>query len=248
MNLQEFVGHPSAFEEKSIFIRVMQINVSNNVPDALIGAVIGSVGATFMSNWLSRRGDKQRQYENVVQKYLLQLQDAVDSLWFRLYNLRNMGGRNVMEDSYFEVSTLYSLGKVLAYKYMLVVEGVYYNLEKMKPGLGHFLREKLEAIDHNMNRINYDNDLQRKFFRYDRQTLAESVMQKGNESWQASTLLEFKQRYDDSNSKIKLMLAPAREFVFSLERTQLNEIMQYLAEIAKRLETETGIKTAIKES
>ena len=222
--------------------------MADEISSALIGAVIGSVGATFISNWLSRRGDKQRAYENVVQKYLLQLQDAVDSLWWRLHNLRDMGGRNVMEDSYYEISTLYALGKVLAFKYMVIVEGAYYNIEKIRPGLGDYLRNQLEAIDRKLNALNYENNLQMRFYRYDRQTLAECIMQKDGESLQANTFLEFRKAYADSNSMMKSMLASAKEFIFSLNRSQVTEIMVHLTDIAKRLEVETGIKTTIEES
>lgn len=219
--------------------------MSDEISSALIGAVIGSVGATFLSNWLSRRGDKQRAYENVVQRYLLQMQDSVDSLWWRLYNLRDLGGRKNMDEKYYEITTLYAFGKVLAFKYIIVVEGVYYNIEKTNPGLGDFLRDQLEAIDSKLDYLNYENNLVNRFYRYDRQTLAESIIQKNNESTHTLTFLEFRRQYNE-DSTLKSLLLPAKEFIFSLNRSQVTEIMNRLLEIAKKLQTETWINTTIK--
>jgi hypothetical protein len=39
---------------------------------ALIGAAFGSVGATLISDWLKRRGEKIVLHENLINRYLLQ--------------------------------------------------------------------------------------------------------------------------------------------------------------------------------
>ena len=41
------------------------------IGSALIGAVIGSVGASIINDWLSRRTERRRIYEKIVQEYLL---------------------------------------------------------------------------------------------------------------------------------------------------------------------------------
>jgi hypothetical protein len=221
--------------------------LSEDISSALIGAVIGSVGATFISNWLSHRGEKRISYERVVEKYLLQLQDSVDLLWYRFRNLRDSGGRHVMTDTYFETTMLYALGKVFAFKHILIVEGVYANIERVKPNLGDFLKDKLDEMDKKYDDLNWQNQLEIKFYRYDRQTLAETIMQKDEDHLQTSTFLDFRKRYNNTNSDIKEILVSAREFIYALKRNQVDDLMKYLHDIADRLEKETGIKTTIKE-
>lgn len=223
--------------------------MADEIIAALIGAIIGSVGAAFASYWLSRRGEKRQAYEIVMQRYLVQLQDAVDSLWYRFYNLKDMGYREPSQrlaDTYYLTTTLYALGKVLAFKHMIVGEGAYYNIEIVKPGLVDFLRDRFEDIEKKLNHLNYENQLKVNFFRYDRQALAETIIQRDGQNVRISTFLEFRKCYDDPNSQIKSILEPAREFILKLERPQFTELMSYLSQIAKKLESETGIKTNIK--
>jgi len=65
---------------------------------ALIGAMIGSVGSILLDAWLRGNREKKRKRDELVQRYLLQLQDAVEGLWYRIDNLARRGGRTVMED------------------------------------------------------------------------------------------------------------------------------------------------------
>jgi hypothetical protein len=58
---------------------------------ALIGAVIGSVGAAIVSHWLTLRREEIRAREYLVQRHLFQLQDATETLWYRLHNLAFRG-------------------------------------------------------------------------------------------------------------------------------------------------------------
>ena len=54
--------------------------------------------------------------KSLANRYLLQLQDAIESLWRRLANVKEGGGgEKRMEDEYYEVSSLYALACVLAY-------------------------------------------------------------------------------------------------------------------------------------
>jgi hypothetical protein len=104
---------------------------------ALIGAVIGSIGSAVVTNLLTSRTEKKRSYENLVQRYLLQLQDSVESIWFRFVNIKQRGGRKVMKDTYYETTTLYALAKVLAVKHIIIVEGVYSKIQKRQTGFGN---------------------------------------------------------------------------------------------------------------
>src|ERR687897_3922990 len=90
---------------------------------ALIGAVIGSVGAVFVSHWLTLRREEDRARKELVQRHLAQLLYASESLWYRLLNIALRGGKAAMRDpEYFKTTTLYSLGKLLAVERIFSLE------------------------------------------------------------------------------------------------------------------------------
>jgi hypothetical protein len=225
---------------------------------ALVGATIGSVGAVVIQSWLSAKSERRRQREAVVQRYLYQLQDSVESLWYRLKNLTDFGGRVVMEDEYFATSSLYSLGRVLALERILILEGVYPQLETLNPGLGAFLR------DHRV-----DLQLAPVLYQYDRLVLAEAVMEREGPHFRTSSYLEFRARYDNRQQEARdpfhlAVLAldalerknPRREFntedayrqvEATLGAETLRSLMDLLSEIAVRLEVETRVSSSLRE-
>ncbi len=201
----------------------------------VFAAVIGAgLGALF-----SHLREKRRIREHVVTRYLLQLQDAIESLWFRLANVKYMGGRKVMESNYYEVSTLYAMGSVLAYKRIFLLDGVYHQLEHVKPGLGLFLKTKLEKID---------NELARgEFYRYDRLALGEAVMEREKDYLRTSTYREFMQRYKDINSMAQESLKPAKDIIATFEEKEVASLMNELVDTAEQIATETKIPPTIKQ-
>ena len=75
---------------------------------ALIGAVVGSLGAKLLDESLKRRAEKASLRQSLINQYLSQLQYAIDSLWHRLGTLKGPGSHNI-NDKYYEASTLFSL-------------------------------------------------------------------------------------------------------------------------------------------
>ena len=57
-----------------------------------------------------------------------------------------------MTEYYYEVSTLYILGSVLAHNRILSYEGVYTKIEQSIPGLGIFIRDKLNQFGSYLDR------------------------------------------------------------------------------------------------
>ena len=133
---------------------------------ALIGSIIGSVGAVLADHWLTGRSEKFHRREILVQRYLFQFQDAIEMLYFRLDNLAHQGGQHVMSENYFKETTLYALGRVLAIERIFALEAVYPQLDSIYPGLGKFLKK--HRIDYQLPGSN--------FYRYDRLSLAEAVI------------------------------------------------------------------------
>jgi hypothetical protein len=204
---------------------------------ALIGASVGSIGAVIASDVRKRKAEIRERRETLVQRYLYQLQDSAVSLWYRLDNLERRNGRLVMDDQYFETTTLYALGRVLAIERLLGLEGVYPQLATLDLELGTFLRE---------HRV--DDALPRAFYQYDRLALAEAVMEREGDRYRPSTYLEFRRRYESEASGEGRWLAPAREAIQDLGENTTSNLLDELTRIARRLSRETGIPSGLRKS
>lgn len=208
--------------------------VAATILAALIGSVIGSLGAVLFESRLKRRAEETARREILVRRYLFQLQDAAESLWFRLYNLNFQDGRGVMDDEYFANTMLYALGRVLAIERILVLEGIYPELEALYPELGEFLKA---------NRL--DPKLADTVYQYHRLALAESMIERAEDGFRPSTYLEFRRRYESSEHGEQQWLAPALEGIRSLQKETYEELMSSLHTVTARLISETGLPTAI---
>jgi hypothetical protein len=203
---------------------------------ALIGAGVGSIGAVIAADWHKRRAEMTERRQALVQRYLFQLQDSIESLWYRLDNLARRHGRLVMGDQYFETTTLYALGRVLAIERLLALEGVYPQLETLYPGLGRFLMER-----------RVDSALGSGFYQYDRLSLAEAVIEREGDRFRASTYLEFRRRYENEDSGERAWLAPAREAIQALSEARTERLLAHLREIALCIAKEANIPSGLRE-
>jgi hypothetical protein len=218
---------------------------------AIIGAAIGAIATAagvIVQAVLKNRADAQqrreawendreRQRRELVQRYLFQLQDAVVSLRSRLKNWAWRGGQAYSESvdpGYWDVTTLYALGRVLAAERILSLEGVYAAIEQQFPGLAETLRSP-----------SVDEVLQvslRQLFRYHRLALAESLLERGTEGYRLMMYTEWRRRYEDPSSGLDRLLDPTTE---SLQRLtperDLGRLIESLAEIAALLGKMTGI-------
>ena len=216
---------------------------------ALIGAGVGSIGAEYLKDYFRRKAEQrneqlqheaeiQRVQKKLVQQYLLQLQDAIESLWYRLDNVKNRGGRAVMKDRYFEVSTLYALGRVLAYERILILDGIYPQLEDVNQALGNFLKTRLQNIDSQLSKG--------EFQRYNRLALAEAVMEREEGRLRTSTYMDFRHHYEGTNSLVEVSLEPAKRFIAALKGPEVAGLLDELRRTAERLGSVTRIPTTIK--
>jgi hypothetical protein len=201
---------------------------------ALIGAVGGSLGAVWLAARHRRLEEERARQRVVVERHLFQLQDAVESLWHRLDNLKNDVGRSVMSDDYFAQTTLYALGRVLAIERILGL-GVYAEIARDNADLAEFLRT--HRLDPTFEHTG--------FYKYDRLTLAELVLDREGERFRPSLYVEFRKRYESPESVEQHWLAPARDKVAKFDDQQLEKLMQCLEPIAGRLARETELPTSI---
>src|SRR5262249_36905202 len=152
------------------------------------------------------------------------LQDSLESLWFRLDNVARRVGRLVMTDHYFETTTLYALGRVLAIERLLALEGVYPQVDRLYPNLGRFLRK--HRVDAALAGVH--------LYPEDRLALAEAVMEREGEYFRASTYLEFRRRYESDELAHGAWLAPAREAIQAMDAGTASSLLDEVRSIAVR--------------
>jgi hypothetical protein len=213
------------------------IDFVSTIAAALIGSVIGSVGAVLTDHWLTGRSEKFHRREVLVQRYLFQLQDALEMLWYRLKNLAFRGGQNVMSKKYYETTTLYALGRVLAIERIFVLEAVYPQLDAIYPGLGKSLKE--QRIERQLPTYH--------FFQFDRISLAETIIVHEEDLFRTCTFLEFRRQYEAENAAEKEWLAPAWEAIQSLSAEGMKALLATLEAKAKIISEKAGIGSSLTE-
>jgi hypothetical protein len=215
---------------------------------ALIGAVIGSVGAVIVENLFARRREESRKREVLVQQYLYQLQDAAESLRYRLKNLEARPQpwfEQELSDyrAYLETTTLYALGRVLAVEHIFALEAVYPQLNIAYPKL----RQQLIGL--RIDNLQVWEDLD--FYKYDRMSLAEAVIEREGEQFRPSTYLEFRRKFEAEESAEIEWLEPARHVVRNLIgqygeglNEEIDRVRTPLIEIVQAVAPTTGIATS----
>lgn len=197
---------------------------------ALIGAVFGSLGGVYLTHLLAQRAVSNDRRRRIVQLYLLQLQDAVQSLWFRFDNLSNRQGRRVMENEYFVATTLYAWARVIAYSRILLLDGVY---PQLKNNFKDSVLKSFEKVDAKLKDPAFQH--------YDRLALAEAVLVRDEGHTRTGTFLEFKTRYPNQESLSHWPFQRASEYIERLSDATVKEVLSALYEFAKLIKKETDI-------
>jgi len=94
--------------------------------------------------------------ESLAQEHLYPLQDAIESLLHRVDNLSRRAGKNAMGQEYFEITTAFAVGRVLACERRLSLHGIYPIVDGLYPRLGKQLRENRFAFDLLAGTLFYD--------------------------------------------------------------------------------------------
>jgi hypothetical protein len=195
---------------------------------ALIGAIIGSVGAVLLAQYFTFKSEKRHRQEMLTERYLFQLQDALAMLWFRLKNVAFQGGRNYMlqvygSDDYYLSTTLYAIGKVLALERIFVLEAVYPQLDAAYSELGKYFKE----YPHQHKMLDFD------IFQWERYLLAEALLVHEGDLFRTITYLEFRQRYQ--TGEFKEWLKPAIDRINALTTERMVEQMLSIQLLAHQI-------------
>ena len=210
------------------------MNALATILAALVGGVIGSLGAQWLGERYRRAQSAEAMRREVATRHLVQLQDALVSLWFRIDNLVNQAGRSVMTSDYFELSSAYVLANFLAQKRLLVIEGAYANLavfgEAFPSELGTSLEQLDEAFGGGFEGASYQ--------RYQRQALGELLI-RWDGRWRVFTYTEFVQLAEDSATA--LAVEPAVLFLKQLDSSTGDPILTTSGDLIERVGTATGL-------
>jgi len=210
---------------------------------ALIGAALGSIGAVVVQGWIEQNRDSRRLKEALVERHLLALQEAVESLWFRLDNVANQGGRGIMnrnDPTYWEITSVYALGRALGAERLLGLEGVFPRVATAWPELGGVLTEN--RIDRRVKDVFGDA-----LFHYEIVLLAEGVLLKNQDgaNMRLMTYSEFRRTFHDESSGLRESVAPAIDALESMDREQNEQIRDCLSGIATELSKVTEVPRTI---
>jgi hypothetical protein len=182
------------------------VDVLATVVASLIGAVLGSLGAQWLRNRFQAQSELTRTRRDVAQRHLIQLQDAMESLYFRLANLAINADRNLLRYPYYALSSIYALANFLAHKRRLMLDGAYALLDVHGKQFPHELETALERVEALIGKEWIPGD---SFFRYQRQALGESLLI-WSDGWRVANYAEFVER--EARGELENTLKAAKEF------------------------------------
>jgi hypothetical protein len=172
-----------------------------------------------------------------VQRYLFQLRDAVDSLGARVDNWKDRGGARFAESrdpGYWQITSLYAIGRALAAERILDLEGVYLQI-------GSTFRRHLERrqVEDALRRAT-----QNQVFYYHRLALAESILERGPDGFRLLTYSEFRQRYADPAWDLDDALEPVVKTLTAISEPKLERLRADLKSLGEHLDDVMAIDGA----
>jgi len=210
---------------------------------ALIGAALGSIGAVVVQGWIEQKRDSERLREALVERHLLALQEGVEGLWFRLDNVANRGGRGVMhrgDPTYWEITSVYALGRALGAERLLGLDGVSPQIAAAWPELGEALAT--HRIDRRV-KDTFGDDL----FHYDIVLLAEGVLLQSEDGANIRLMMyaEFRRAFNDESTGLRESVEPAIKALNSMDLDQNRRIRAALTALASALSEVTGVPRTV---
>lgn len=200
-----------------------------NALGAIGAALLGAIAAW----WFGRRSRTGAESELLIRNYLVQLQDAIESLGHRINNLQSNGGTSSMASrKYFVESSRYVIAMVLAQHRRLTINGVFGHLEQRQPGSGVELQARLEYIERELGRV-----VGHRFPRYLRRELADLALDWRGERLRAVSYSDFQRRL---GSEVHRTCAHAVDLVAD-ELIEAQAVLLALDLAAQTVAAHTGI-------
>ena len=199
--------------------------------DAVMAVVVVLVGAAATFAFGQWRAERERR-DVLLRRYLAQLQDSCESLWFRLKNIAYERADIATDEEYLVTTTMYTLGRALGIERMLAIEGLYPEIWRRFPKLRSALVPRVvdSAVAATTRKARTERG--RELQQYDRITLGEATVVRDGDGFRQSTFLEFRLRVE-GEAREQLWWNPARASVLALRDS--NDIVEPLMAAAKGL-------------
>jgi hypothetical protein len=210
---------------------------------ALIGAALGSIGAVVVQSWMEQGRESERIKDALVERHLLALQEAVESLWYRLKNVADEGGAKVMKETdltYWETTNVYALGRALAAERLVGLDGAFPRIKAAWPELGKAL------ANHRIDRRVKDTFGDR-LFHYEIVLLAEGVLLQSEDGAKIRLMMytEFRREFNDESTGLRSSVRRGIEALESMSKEENKEIRATLLPLAIELSKVTGVPSTI---
>ena len=203
------------------------------MPEAIWSLIIGAVGgavAAAIQYGFRRYAESEQLRREVVETHLLQLQNSVESLYYRANNLRDWAGKAVMSERYYQQTSAYVLGRVLAHESMLVSKGVYAKLDRNTS-----LKRTIKATLHSLNWAMDDEA----FLHYHRVQLGEMLL----EGDSVISYTDFLHRWTEP--RFAEVVSAVSRFVQKVSPDRLDKIRSDAARLIDLLAKQTKVPTAL---
>jgi hypothetical protein len=210
---------------------------------ALIGAALGSIGAVVVQSRVEEKRESERLKDALRDRHLLALQDAVESLWYRLKNVAEDEGAQLLkkiDPVYYETTNAYALGRALAAERLVALDGVFPQIAAAWPELGETL------TTNRLDRCVKDTFGDR-LFHYDIVLLAESVLRQSGDGANLRFLMytEFRREFNDEATGLRSSVTRAIKVLNSLGEEESNRIRDSLSKLATELSEVTEVHTTV---
>lgn len=221
-------------------------NLEQSLASMGLGGVIGGVAMRFLDLWLETRKENAIARQALVDKYLLQLQDAIEDLLERLNAPIPEKPLEGEAKIYHDSTMLYALGRIFAFKRILVSDAVYTQMRYINKTLGNHVKKTLDDIDDLLKTIDLKADGSKELFTYDNIALGELVVERQTDHLETISYREFKKRYDDETEPIRKNLDRIRGIVDDLQdpdaKEPIDELKTILGDLAELCKVSTKIK------
>ncbi len=201
-----------------------------DILSALIIAAGGAFAGAGAQYGFRRYTETEQVRREIVETHLLQLQNSVESLNYRVNNLRDWSGRATMSDDYYKETTAYAIGRVLAHESLLVSKGVYAKLSRHAA-----IKRSVKASLHSLNWAFDDQS----FLYYHRLQLGEMAL----DADRVISYTEFSGRWQEA--KYATAVASVSRFVTSVTDARLDMIRSEAENLIALLAEQTDVPSAL---
>lgn len=207
--------------------------MTESLQSVLTSVIAGGIGAaigTVFQYAFGRYKETQQIRREIVETRLLQLQNAVESLYYRSNNLLDHDGRGTMSDEYYMQTSAYAFAIVLAQEALLVSTGTYAKIQSDEE-----LKSTIKGALHQLNSAMDPGG----FHHYYRVQLGEMA----TDDARILTYTEFLERWNDP--KYLIMITVLRRALDRFSEVQSERMRNLAGGLVGDLTKKTGVPSAL---